>query len=168
MDVIYYGIRALLINLFPTYNANAIFQAYTNNYTLPEDTFIVMRCGDSVSQMEIPISDYNQDTEEKEYTQLDSTSVIVDFYGTGSSLLAKKFRAYLSTLDCGLFLIPLGLSVHQIRNGMNLSNDFDREKYQQRHVVNFSVFVNNEVNIPVPSFSATVPGVILADVQGIE
>ncbi|AXH73689.1 MAG: hypothetical protein [Caudoviricetes sp.] len=168
MDIIYAGIRALLIDFFPTYDANAIFKAYENNYVLPNDKYIVMTCGESISQMEIPISQYNTTTEEKEYTQLDSTNVIVDFYGTGSSELAKKFRAYLSTLSCGRFLIPLGLSIHQVRNGMNLSHDFDRGKYQQRHIVNFSVFVNNEVNIALPGFNNAVPGVILADVQGIE
>ena len=166
MNEIYIAVKAMLINLFPSYDPAKIYQMAQNNMTLPDDVFIIMRGDDSDNMMMIPEYKYDATNEVSSYTGLDSTKIYIDFYGAGGDALAKTLRLYLSTFDCTDFLATNhNMSIHEVKKERNLTEEFDRGKYLQHYVVEFSIFAINALAISSLGFSSAEVGVILADVQ---
>jgi len=155
----YGAIKALLLAIGSgIYPANVIFQAYQNNYPLPQNSqYIIMTQGDTKSISLMPGYLYDATNEIDNFFNIDATDFQVDFYGNPASAQANLFRLILQTSYGTEILSTYGVYVYEVKKQRNLTSNFDRDMYLQRFNVKFSLFNDNTFT---PSSLGFIPSAI--------
>ncbi len=178
MDALYKAIIALLQSLFPTDYASytntsgntivPIFRGYDNKMVPPTGNNYVVLTSVVDSNMSLgflPV--YNSTTQQNTYYGIMSTLFFIDMYGNNAENNSRVFNAICQNGYANTYwdLNSHHCSVHSARSPRNLTEDFGREMYNKRFLVELEIFNNVSQVIPIPNFNTVDFTLYLANKQ---
>lgn len=168
MDFLFKAIKALILKLNTDYINSNVFKGFSNNYPVPaNDNFAIMSQLPNIeSHCLLPAYNWEELTENENWSQIDEAFFQVDFYGDTAITTSAGFRLALQSAYANTFFeenYP-NCVVGIVKPVINLTNTIDRDVYTIRYTVIFSLQFNNILTVETPSFDAVNFTTILADI----
>lgn len=175
MTELYNAVIQLLINLFgdtyKPYNVNngqilPIFKGYDNKIVPPTNSDYVILTSDVDKNMSLGFNPlYNKDTHQNTYISLLSTIFHIDLYGQNAEDNARILNDVCQNGYANTFwrINDYKCSVYEVSQGVNLSDIFGRDMYNNRFKVDLKIFNNVVSKLNIPYFTEAQTNLRLAN-----
>lgn len=154
MDKIYKAIieliKSILPNEFVSFKSNEgndiypFYKANDNNIILPKNNkYVVIRHDIDHAMSLFMVPRYDKINKKNIYTSINSTNFYVDIYGDHADDNSRQIHACIKNGFANEFFLLnnyMELSIHNIKDIKNLSDVFDRDTYNKRYLLEFSIF----------------------------
>lgn len=144
-DTVYVGLRALLLNLFPSIDPKNILQGQQNDVPMPVGPDFILMIPEGRKPLATTIRDYNG-----VYTRTTTRStrfdIMVNFYGPSSPDLMQVFMTLFRDLYGCDFLKPYGIQPLWNDDGNQMPLVDGEQQYEQRWMVRTALQANPAVS----------------------